>query len=421
MNTGRIVEVIDWAVGQGVRPFAFAYPVDPSSFEAQMMAHNVVEVEESISQAVVAVLKGEPELRVFDGGWIRMKSGGGSRLKLGELTCWLLAQTLLYGSDAAVQRLQEFVGGQHRGVREVLALIGVTVEEETELADGVSLVPFSSLPRSQISTSLLPDPLEYTRNPFAALGLPAPTAALVSIDEDGVELVEGPPDPTDNSAYVSRQPLFHQISQCLTLVGPSSPVPTTQWAELVSPERVPFLGMQSGWGASMHEAYPQTTTALPGDGDVVRLVEQYLALDEDVRKKLTVPLQRLNLALRRQDVVDKAIELGIALEALLVADRDENAPISYLLRIQSAEMGAASSPEEIETLADEMMEAILAERSPNFQTYLAERGYTCDGRAEEILAMTPEERMQMPSDEKIELSQERQRMEAEERSKMRQE
>ncbi len=66
-----------------------------------------------------------------------------------------------------------------------------------------------------------------------------------------------------------------------------------------------------------------------------------------------------------------------------------------------------------------MMEAVPSQ-SPNLQAFLAKRGYTCGGRAEEILAMTPEERMQMPSDEKIELSMERQRMEDEERSKMRQ-
>lgn len=88
---------------------------------------------------------------------------------------------------------------------------------------------------------------------------------------------------------------------------------------------------------------------------------------------------------------------------------------------QSSEVGVDLSPEEADALGNEMMEAVATQSSPNLQTYLAERGYTCGGRAKKILAMTPEERMQMSSDEKIELSLERRRMEDEERSKMRQE
>ncbi len=96
-------------------------------------------------------------------------------------------------------------------------------------------------------------------------------------------------------------------------------------------------------------------------------------------------------------------------------------PITELLACQSSEVGVELSPQEADALGNEMLEAVTAKTAPNFQTFLAERGYTCGGRAEKILAMTPDERMRIPSEEKIELSEERQRMEAEERSKMRQE
>lgn len=109
----------------------------------------------------------------------------------------------------------------------------------------------------------------------------------------------------------------------------------------------------------------------------------------------------------------KAVPKGEAVE--------EFDPITELLACQSSEVGVDLSPEEADALGNEMVEAVMAKSAPNLQTFLAERGYTCGGRAEKILAMTPQGRMQMPSEEKIELSRERQRMEAEERSKMRQE
>lgn len=100
---------------------------------------------------------------------------------------------------------------------------------------------------------------------------------------------------------------------------------------------------------------------------------------------------------------------------------EEFDPILELLACQSSEVAVDLSPEEADALGDEMMEAVMAQSGLNFQTYLAERGYTCGGRAEEILAMTTDERMQMSSDDKSELSSERMRMQAEERAKMRQE
>lgn len=186
------------------------------------------------------------------------------------------------------------------------------------------------------------DPLQDFRDPLRRMFIPAPTAALVSTEKDGIELIEKFPNPEEDSAYTSKQKLLWQISQYLTLLGPSSPTPVGQWSQLVSPERVPILGMVHSWGNSLQEAYPLTTTALPKEADVQSLVELYLTLDKDLKKKLAIPIQRLNMTLRRQDTVDKAIELGIALEALLVADRDSDAQVSYLLRVRGAWLGGGS-------------------------------------------------------------------------------
>ena len=244
-----------------------------------------------------------------------------------------------------MERLREFVEGQHRGVLEVLALTGVTIEEEIELSCGVSLIPFSSVPESQMSEWFSPAGTSALVDPMHNMFVPTPTAALVSSDEDSVELVEEWPDPSDDSAYSSKQKLFWQISQCLTLIGPSSPTPVAQWSQLRSPEQVPMLGAGQGWGHSIQEAYPLATTVLPNGEDIRKLVERYLDLDTTLRNKLAISIQRLNLALRRHDVVDKAIELGVALEALLVADRDADAQVSYLLRVRGAWLGGGTLEE----------------------------------------------------------------------------
>jgi hypothetical protein len=96
-------------------------------------------------------------------------------------------------------------------------------------------------------------------------------------------------------------------------------------------------------------------------------------------------------------------------------------PIMELLACQASEVNVDLSPEEVATLENETLEGVGPQGVPNIQTFLAERGYTCGGRAEELLAMTPEERMATPSDEKLELVVESARMQGAERSKMAQE
>jgi hypothetical protein len=240
--------------------------------------------------------------------------------------------------------------GWHRGVLEILALSGVTVEEEIRLPRGVALVPFSSLPESQTKEYFSSIGYESLFDPMRPIFMPQLGAALVSTDGSGVQLAAEFPDYTGgNIELYSKMRLFRQICQCLTLFGPSSPVALVQWKQLQSPAEVPILGMGEGQGVSIPEARPETTTTLSDSAAIRCLVERYLRLGEDMRERLAVPLQRLNLALRRQDPVDKAIELGIALEALLTKDEEQETPVSYSVRTRGALFGGGTLDERKQT------------------------------------------------------------------------
>lgn len=349
MNVQRIVESLNWAVDQGVQPFS---PIEPaasmsSAFTKNMYANNMVSAPQHVRQVVSETLKQEPELQIFDSGCMFMRSGGrATSLEVDRLSDWLLAQTLLHGSLAAVQRLQEFMEGWHRGVLEILALSGVTVEEEIRLTEGVALVPFSSLPESQTKEYFSSTGYESVFDPMRPIFMPQLGAALVRTDGSGVQLsAESLDDIANDIKQYSKMTLFSQICKCLTLFGPSSPVALVQWSQLQSPAEVPILGMGEGQGISIPEARPETTTTLSDSAAVRCLVERYLGLSEDMRERLAVPLQRLNLALRRQDPVDKAIELGIALEALLTKDEEQDSPVSYSVRTRGALLGGGTLDE----------------------------------------------------------------------------
>lgn len=346
MDAARITKALERALREGVQQFE----PDPSvpdylrtSFQTEVWANNFVRVNESTEKTVVEVLEDEASLRMFrDGGVIMTKQGNGLSIELEDVARWLLAQTLLHGSDAAAKRLEEFVGGQHRGMLDVLAITGVAVKREVRLVQGVTLVPFEEVPPWHMTETLGSVTRSLVPFTISKALRPSPTAALIGKIDDSIELLERFPDPGEEPASDSVQPLLGRVCQCLTLVGPSCPTPIAQWSQPVSPMMVPLLPTGHGWGHSVEEAYPQESTPFSDDEDLPWLVEKYLDLSEDLRSRLDVPLRRLNLALRRQNVVDRAIELGVALEALLVADKESGATISYLLRVRGAWLGGGS-------------------------------------------------------------------------------
>jgi hypothetical protein len=74
------------------------------------------------------------------------------------------------------------------------------------------------------------------------------------------------------------------------------------------------------------------------DLDALRqLFSFFKRLQETERARLRIPLDRLNRALRRAASTDSAIELGIALESLLLSDLDdERGELTFRLRLRGA-------------------------------------------------------------------------------------
>jgi hypothetical protein len=96
---------------------------------------------------------------------------------------------------------------------------------------------------------------------------------------------------------------------------------------------------QSLFSSGEGEVITQKALA-PADLDRVRdLYLRFTGLPQNMRQHLRVPLGRLNRALRRIDVTNFAIELGIALEALLLNDLDDDrGELTFRLRTRGARL-----------------------------------------------------------------------------------
>ncbi len=110
-----------------------------------------------------------------------------------------------------------------------------------------------------------------------------------------------------------------EVAQCLVLVDDSPVSVILSWYQ---PDDTPLFGGAQGGGISaLEHIYRFGVTAEDFDQDSVKsLLSNYFRLDKATRDWLHVPLTHLNssmVQMRTNKVNDAAIDLGIAMEALL--------------------------------------------------------------------------------------------------------
>lgn len=228
----------------------------------------------------------------------------------------LLRRAVMYGSsDRAIQWLQRVLNGANATGNLILALWGVSVDKPIKLTSGISLVPVDRLPESDSKRLITESIHSRKRITVSALDMAPPDSALVAKQNYGdvvFDPIHHQPDETGNLAV---RTLLDEIALVLTLVGPRASIPIMLWFtyddpdfEMGSPRLHPFT-----------EIMPMSTTDTPklDAAEASSIVRAYLKLPTKERDQIRVAIQRINLALRRNNVGDRAVEVATAFEALV--------------------------------------------------------------------------------------------------------
>ena len=137
-----------------------------------------------------------------------------------------------------------------------------------------------------------------------------------------------------------------EIVKCLCLIKDKSVCPIGHWYE--SPLETPLIGGTSVVTIfSIEHAFHQVFQAeLYDEDDMRRIVAKFLSFVDSDRRKLYIPLNRLNTALRSNDPADIALDLGIVIESLVGDGTDD---ISYKVRQRATFLIGGTSNEKRET------------------------------------------------------------------------
>lgn len=259
---------------------------------------------------------------------------------------WLLTRASIIGADGATAELRDFVDRQHCEVEEYLAFSGLEVNAAMALSPEVDLLPMTAVPESTLSISLTDPDWTYfgrdarghvkrkTATVLASFGKPTwhanphvATAALRVRRKAVPKVVAAPESPQLAEAMIDR----------LLVIAAATGMGMFPVAYWVSATPATPLWSSFAWAYWSHvRALRPFATTVGNETSIIAAVRAWEAFPPSLKPKVKVSLERLNRGLGTALSVDCAIDIGVALEALLLADLAPNDQISLAFRLRGA-------------------------------------------------------------------------------------
>lgn len=307
---------------------------------------NEVHVRDPAWNDLVAAIKAHPDIASVLGKCLNT-GGGGAQLTDAGLGIWLLTEASKTSGAGAVALLREFLGSPHCSSTEYLAFSGLEVASRLQLTEDIDIVPIADLPESELTISLADPEWEYfgrtksgqvrrkTCTVLSSFGTKTvhsnPLVATAALRRRR-RLV---PNLVDESAMsLGLESELAELIAPLAVITSAAIFPIAYWA--AADTKVP-LSDSAGWAEWDHlKALRQFATSRGRESEIIAFLQRYRSCPSDFRAKLKTPMDRFNRSLAAIGAIDIAIELGVALEALLLTDLQPNDQISLAFRLRGA-------------------------------------------------------------------------------------
>jgi len=337
MNERRLADILERALEAGITG-----ETPNSNFIPELRC-----MDDDIQDELLGFLAIGHDLDCFDGKMFNLGYGGSVRVSHQLLAIHLLHRARNVGANQTSRELARFLELDHTPAYAILGIRGLELAEEVQITDDIRLVPYESAPES-LSKSMADQAAGASEGVLMAPHLARslrPRVALIM----NIRISPKTHDVAKSQACPDCMDTLRRIRLLLTLVGRSTPVPSCCWVDLH--EWVPCRDfLSSGVSGALMATEPLSLHEMThGDcSDASTLVKQFLKLNPTDQTVLSTCLDRLNRSKRASNNIDKAIDLGIAMEVLLLHDRSEHDQISFTFRLRGAWLLADSGEERIE-------------------------------------------------------------------------
>lgn len=282
----------------------------------------------SLSRHIALRLENDERFCIMRSRWFDFGNGS-VPIRLANAAIALLRVAILDGVKPAINWLSFVDEQQDADGLLILAVWGVGVDSPLEITADISLWPFNDLPDSYAKRMFISGsgslamhtPFDY-EVPRCALvhrtrisQLRTSPATLASEDADKLD------KRARKKVTAERQRIrgaLTELAKLFSVFGPQISIAAMSWFTFED-QRLEQLRVGATRYFDSVEVIPLHIPETPSlvHAEVAPVLSAFLKLQSAVRAKLSVPLERLSLALRRHDAADKAVELSIALESLV--------------------------------------------------------------------------------------------------------
>jgi hypothetical protein len=329
------------------------------SLEAQLASHPGVNDRSGLAELLSQASKHHQQIKALLGeidnhsDVARLRgmfvASGGSRgiFQESELRMWYLWCANEVGPETAREHLHRWLAADEVRVLNTLWVYGINVEQELELAGGYAITPAEQLPDSRDKEHALQHDMPTLTGarsvPKAAITRWSYVKRLFTPEE-----MNAPPN--QNTDYIRTQRRLHDIALVLNVLPGISCIPVFD-TSYSSPDEPfgPFGG--SGGGSMLYDVigWHQTTINAAHRAELLAAVNDFDRLTQKQKTRFARILNRLSQAKRRLDMADKILDLGIALEMLLlIDDNPRREQLSLTFRLRGAWLISETPAERIE-------------------------------------------------------------------------
>ena len=288
-------------------------------------------------EPVTTSLKAHPTTCGLGGMHVTDGMGFGAALDLNRLAQWMIYRSREFGAAATINDVRDFVTSNKPEMFTVRALNGVVLQNPVLLQPDLFLMPIIHLPACQQRNEVLGliTGVSLQMQPLT----PWPTTALVLkyTMHPAISESDRPSKQTaDDRAF--RETRLAEAQLCMGVACKGVIDLIAAWSQPAA-AKIPAV-FPTGTMTTMRGGFSRRPPKEFHPAEARRIIDLFTEFRGE-RESLHVPLERLNSAMAQTRVVDRAIDLGIALEALLMHDsgtgqRSDNQELRFKIGLRGA-------------------------------------------------------------------------------------
>ncbi|PQA77203.1 HEPN domain-containing protein [Rhodoferax sp. TS-BS-61-7] len=299
--------------------------------------------ETDFGKQVLQKLERDPRIAEFQGKLLSKGSSAGA-VQTQHFAMWLAWCTSKIGEENAWKILDKWLEAEQIEVLSSLWVLGLEADSSIRLSGGLSIQKVEDMPDSNEKEKYL----TVGRDSFGIGAASLPKCAITKAIKIPKFWATTPQKEIEAQKYWNQSQSLYDLASLLNTIPNLFCVPHFHTNYTVGLEPIgPFGG--SGGGAPLFDVGTSTVSKISSDHSelVDLLLSKFVSKDDSEKDRLRLILSRLSQAKRRIQIEDKILDLGIALEMLLLNDNEKD-QLALQFRLRGSWLVGETALERIE-------------------------------------------------------------------------